>query len=64
MRIPIMKKMAHQYSTLKGVRGTGRTLSYTMDQVIKRLSLAQIEVSYVRLALSLCSNDDDKKKKK
>ncbi|XP_045610367.2 tyrosine-protein kinase BAZ1B-like isoform X2 [Procambarus clarkii] len=44
MRIPIMKKMVHQYSTLKGVKGTGRKLVHTMDQVIKKLSLNQIEV--------------------
>lgn len=55
MRIPVMKKMAHQYSTLKGVRGSGRTLTHTMDQVLKRLSLAQIEVCFYigLLAVSL-----------
>ncbi|XP_053638911.1 tyrosine-protein kinase BAZ1B isoform X2 [Cherax quadricarinatus] len=44
MRIPIMKKMVNQYSTLKGLKGTGRKLVHTMDQVLKKLSLQQIEV--------------------
>lgn len=45
MRTPIMKKMAHQYDTLKGLKGTGRKLVHTMDQVLKKLSLQQIQVS-------------------
>ncbi|XP_042215473.1 tyrosine-protein kinase BAZ1B-like [Homarus americanus] len=44
LRTPVMKKMVHQYNTLKGVKGTGRKLVHTMDQVLKKLSLAQIEV--------------------
>lgn len=46
MRTPIMKKMAHQYATLKGLKGTGRKLVHTMDQVLKKLSLQQIEVCH------------------
>ncbi|XP_071534206.1 tyrosine-protein kinase BAZ1B-like isoform X2 [Panulirus ornatus] len=44
LRMPIMKKMVHQYKTLKGMKGTGRKLVHTMDQVLKKLTLQHIEV--------------------
>lgn len=55
MRTPIMKKMVHQYCTLKGLKGTGRKLVHTMDQVLKKLSLQQIQVGLeVTLAWNVC----------
>ncbi|KAG0728089.1 hypothetical protein GWK47_033207 [Chionoecetes opilio] len=44
MRSAVMKKMVHQYTTLRGLKGTGRKLVHTMDLVLKKLSLQQIEV--------------------
>ncbi|XP_047498386.1 tyrosine-protein kinase BAZ1B-like isoform X1 [Penaeus chinensis] len=44
MRLPLMKKMVNDYKHFKGVQGGGRKLVYTMDQVLKKLSIQQVEV--------------------
>ncbi|XP_037788836.1 tyrosine-protein kinase BAZ1B-like isoform X2 [Penaeus monodon] len=44
MRLPLMKKMVSDYKHYKGVQGGGRKLVYTMDQVLKKLSIQQVEV--------------------
>ncbi|XP_069983376.1 tyrosine-protein kinase BAZ1B isoform X3 [Penaeus vannamei] len=44
MRLPLMKKMVSDYKLYKGVQGGGRKLVYTMDQVLKKISIQQVEV--------------------
>merc|ERR1712142_49514 len=44
MNLPIMRKLVHEHKHLKGVKGSGRKLVYTMDLAIKKLNREQILV--------------------
>ncbi|CAL4140585.1 unnamed protein product, partial [Meganyctiphanes norvegica] len=42
MNLPLMRKLVYEHKHLKGVKGSGRKLVYTMDLAIKKLNREQI----------------------